>query len=331
MLKETCIFSYMCEGGVCDSRGAQIEQKLKFPSIKHCHVHHGDGLVLSLPTNPLHLRVHTPNPTQPNSRVWGEANSLPLFAVPSHWQQTQHTLKCPLVQMGGNGMGTSMLLPRDCPRRAAPGRAVHRVSGEDSRCPWVVPPRCHTGMTHKTTSASNTQQTYKFPFDLPLVGKRVEMRVWEMTPPRSSTALYSVNSSKRTYLLLKCCPPKNICASFSHRVPGGCEQWAATRDACVSAHRWELRPHSAEPRWEILMLGRQVKLLRLVTRRWTFSRSGHRVVPRSRRPALSQAVPAVHAPSAARCGGATPQGPPCRVCVPSHFGAILAFSPLSTC
>lgn len=63
MLKEMCIFSYMCEGGVCDSRGAQIEQKLKFPSIKHCHVHHGDGLVLSLPTNPLHLCVHTPNPT----------------------------------------------------------------------------------------------------------------------------------------------------------------------------------------------------------------------------------------------------------------------------
>lgn len=156
MLKETCIFSYMCEGGVCDSRGAQIEQKLKFPSIKHCHVHHGDGLVLSLPTNPLHLCVHTPNPTQPNSRVWGEANSLPLFAVPSHWQKTQHTLKCPLVQMGGSGMGTSTLLPRDCPRRAAPGRSAHRVSGEDSRCPWVVPPRCHMGMTHKTTSASNT-------------------------------------------------------------------------------------------------------------------------------------------------------------------------------
>lgn len=60
-----------------------MDQKLKFPSIKHCHVHihRGDGLVVSLPTSPLHLCVHTPSLFPPMSEEKQIASLFLQFPV----------------------------------------------------------------------------------------------------------------------------------------------------------------------------------------------------------------------------------------------------------
>lgn len=154
------------------------------------------GVFAYKPAPSLHLY------TQPvSSRVWGEANSFPMFAIPSNWQQTHNIVKymsevltCPNAgQWHREIHAAAQGLPQEsC---SALGGLHTGWAVKTAGVPELSPPKmCHTGVTHKTTSASNTHsRPKKSPSDLPRAGKSVEMRAWEMTPLRSSTALYSIN------------------------------------------------------------------------------------------------------------------------------------------
>lgn len=154
--------------------------------------------------------------TQPvSSRVWGEANSFPMFAIPSNWQQTHNIVKymsevltCPNEgQLHREIHAAAQGLPQEsC---SALGGLHTGWAVKTAGAPELSPPRCATREWH---TKPPQLQIHTADLKNPLRIFHVQGKVWKWGPgkwPLSAPALLYIASIKARGLTLlpKCCPP----------------------------------------------------------------------------------------------------------------------------